>query len=92
MTSSSKRLDVLEDAVGYYAQAAAVERQPYDAVYRQIDPRTGADSAGPAAGTPYSPSTWPGCRPPSRMPPPSGSSSWNVRPRTRPGSPAPTPM
>ena len=38
-----------------------VERQPYDAVYRQTDPRTGGlSSADPAAATRRSPTTSPG--------------------------------
>jgi hypothetical protein len=37
-----------------------VDRQPYDAIYRQTDPRTGARLGRPAAATRPSPTTWPG--------------------------------
>jgi hypothetical protein len=37
-----------------------VERQPYGAVYGQVDPRTGAQLGRPAAAIGHSPITWPG--------------------------------
>jgi len=52
-----------------------VQRMPYDAVYRQTDPRTGARLGRPAAATRRSPTTWPGSRLPSRTPPSESSSS-----------------
>src|SRR5690348_12702951 len=38
----------------------AVERAPYDAVYRQIDPRTGTRLGRPRGRYRRSPTTWPG--------------------------------
>ena len=55
-----------------FAAGQVVEREPYDAVYQQIDPRTGESSAGRAAATRSSPITWRGCSPLSRTPPPNG--------------------
>ena len=43
-----------------FAAGQVVERKPYDAVYQQVDPRTGTSSAGRAAATRGSPTTWPG--------------------------------
>ena len=66
-----------------------VHRQPYNTVYRQTDPRTGAKLGRPAAATPPSPTTWPGSPPPSRTPPPNGSSNSNAKPPRPPGNPPP---
>ncbi len=50
------------------AEGEIVERRPYDAVYKQVNPRTGRSSAGGVAATRSSPTTWPGCGPLSHMP------------------------
>ena len=72
------------------APGQTVQRAPYDAVYRQTDPRTGARLGQAAAATRPSPTISPGSRRPSRTPPPNGSSSSNAKPPRPPGSPPPT--
>ena len=67
-----------------------VNRKPYDAVYRQTDPRTGARLGRPRGRYRPSPTIWPGSKRPSRTPPPNGSSNSNAKPPERPGSPPPT--
>ena len=67
-----------------------VDRQPYDAVYRQTDPRTGARLGRARGRYPTFADHLARLRRPSRTPPPNGSSSSNARPPRRPGSPPPT--
>jgi hypothetical protein len=58
-------------ALGFTA-GQVVERKPYEAMYQQLDPRTGERLGRPAGPMPSSPTTWPGCGPPNRMRPRSG--------------------
>jgi hypothetical protein len=69
-----------------------VERKPYEAVYEQIEPHTGA-KLGRLRGS-YAKFTdhLASCKPLSRMRPPNGSSSWNARRPRPPASLLSTPM